>query len=203
MKRIEGEARRKRKPVVYWDACLFIDWLKGKPRTIPAETEGLAEQVRQFEANELTVVTSTLTVVEVLESYIPDEQRPKLESLKQMPDKLFLAQVRHQEAILAHDIRDYYKRLGGQEALTVATADAIHLATAILYKCDVFYTFDEENRKDDRGVKCLGLIPLSGNVAGHNLRIERPPPPAQSNLQSVGLGSVMEEGGDESEEDGN
>jgi hypothetical protein len=71
---------------------------------------------------------------------------------------------------LAHDIRDYYiiraQEHGGK---TLSTADAIHLATAILYRADEFHTFDERG-----SAKNLGLIPLSGNVGGHSLKICKP-----------------------------
>ena len=48
-------------------------------------------------------------------------------------------------------------------------SDALRLATAILYRADKFHTFDESN-----GRNSLGLLPLSGNVAGHNLTICKP-----------------------------
>jgi hypothetical protein len=40
--------------------------------------------------------------------------------------------------------------------------DAIHLATAILYRADEFHTFDDQ------------LIGLSGNVGGHRLIVCKP-----------------------------
>jgi transposase-like protein len=45
----------------------------------------------------------------------------------------------------------------------------IHLATGILYRVDEFHTFDEMGSS-----KSLGLIPLSGNVGGHRLKICKP-----------------------------
>ena len=73
-------------------------------------------------------------------------------------------------AKLAKELREYYvaqKSQNNDRMLSVP--DAIHLATAILYRADEFHTFDEESRK-----KTVGLIPLSGNVAGHSLRICKP-----------------------------
>jgi hypothetical protein len=69
-----------------------------------------------------------------------------------------------------NDIRDHYTvraaEFGGK---TLSVPDAIHLATAVLYRVDEFHTFDMEGRS-----KSLGLIPLSGNVAGHRLIICKP-----------------------------
>jgi hypothetical protein len=67
---------------------------------------------------------------------------------------------------LAHDIRNHYTKLGGK---TVATPDAIHLSTAIIYRAAEFHTFDQEGSS-----RSLGLIPLSGNVAGNRLTICKP-----------------------------
>ena len=44
-------------------------------------------------------------------------------------------------ASLAHDLRDHY---GASGAKTLSVPDAIHLATAILYRVDEFHSFDEE-----------------------------------------------------------
>jgi hypothetical protein len=49
----------------------------------------------------------------------------------------------------------------------------VHLACAIVYGCAEFLTFDENDiRKPSRAKR--GLIPLSGNVAGHRLTISKP-----------------------------
>jgi hypothetical protein len=52
---------------------------------------------------------------------------------------------------------------------TVSVPDAIHLATALIYRADEFHTFDGKN-----GRNTLGLLPLSGDVGGHKLTICKP-----------------------------
>lgn len=71
---------------------------------------------------------------------------------------------------LASEIRDYYERqkqIDGKPGLSVP--DAIHLATAIQYEVNEFHTFDEKDSPRSRA-----LLPLNGNVAGHNLVICKP-----------------------------
>ena len=68
----------------------------------------------------------------------------------------------------AHEIRDYYKSKGR----VMETPDSIHLASAILYEAEVFYTFDGEGKKK-RPTRAK-LLSLSGDVAGHDLTIRRP-----------------------------
>jgi hypothetical protein len=68
------------------------------------------------------------------------------------------------------ELRDYYQRrrtiVGGPG---LSTPDSVHLATAILYRVDEFHTFDERDKPGS-----LGLIPLSGDAAGHSLVICKP-----------------------------
>jgi len=49
----------------------------------------------------------------------------------------------------------------------VTTPDSIHLATAIIWKVECFYTFDGK----DKAKKARALLPLNGNVAGRSLAI--------------------------------
>lgn len=71
---------------------------------------------------------------------------------------------------LAGTIRDYYQvRRDENDGRGISTPDAIHLATAIHSRATAFYTFDKDGDK-----QFLGLIPLSGNVAGHPLLICKP-----------------------------
>ena len=73
-------------------------------------------------------------------------------------------------AKLAHDLTDWYAiRPTEYNNKTLSTPDALHLATAILYRANEFHTFDEDN-----GRNSLGLLPLSGNVAGYGLTICKP-----------------------------
>ena len=60
---------------------------------------------------------------------------------------------------MAHDIRDYYQRIKDQnDGKLLQTPDAIHLATAIMYRATEFHTFDDGKS----GSKNLGLLGLSG-----------------------------------------
>jgi predicted nucleic acid-binding protein len=75
----------------------------------------------------------------------------------------------YQAGCLTSEIREYYT-IRKQDMDTI---DAQHLAISILYKVDAFYTFDRGKRGG------IGLLSISGNVAGHNLTICKPPLPPQ------------------------
>jgi predicted nucleic acid-binding protein len=75
----------------------------------------------------------------------------------------------YQAGCLTSEIREYYT-IRKQDMDTI---DAQHLAISILYKVDAFYTFDRGKRGG------IGLLSISGNVAGHNLTICKPLLPPQ------------------------
>jgi hypothetical protein len=75
-------------------------------------------------------------------------------------------------------IREYHQNRGKK----IETPDAIHLATAVLYKADEFQTMDG---LDKRG-KPKRILGLSGDIGGYPLFITQPYPrsgvPTQSHL---------------------
>lgn len=66
---------------------------------------------------------------------------------------------------LSHDIRDHYD----QQGVKLSSADTVHLASAIIYEADVFYTLDGSGKKK-RGT----LLPLDGDAAVQKIRIAKP-----------------------------
>jgi len=149
-------------PVYYWDTCLFLAWLKDEERKA-GEMDGVREVIDRSKRREVKIITSVLTSVEVLASKIPAGMDTLFNGLLKRINRVGM-DIR--VASLAHDLRNHYAVIGGK---TLSTPDAIHLATAIMYRADQFHTFDEEGSRQS-----LGLIPLSGNVGGHKLIICKP-----------------------------
>ena len=153
--------------LIYWDTCLFLAYFKNENR--PAgEMEGLHDLAKEVDAGKKILVTSVVTRMEILRSTLTKEQNGKYDLLfkrrnfQEMPiDKRVVA--------LAHDLRDYYQQQKAKDGLpTLGTPDSIHLATAIVWKAECFYTFDAK----DKGMKVRAILPqgadnvvdTSGNV---------------------------------------
>jgi predicted nucleic acid-binding protein len=118
----------------------------------------------EFDKGKCIIVTSSIFRVEVL--VLSPEQQKKLDDFC-LHRRFQEIEINHKVLDLANEIRRYYKsKEQTTGAKTVMTPDAIHLATAIQYEVDVFHTFD--------GGKKRGLLQLNGNVAGHNLIIQKP-----------------------------
>jgi predicted nucleic acid-binding protein len=153
-------------PIYYWDACLFLAWIKDEERQT-GDMDGVREVVERAKRREVKIITSVLTLTEVLESRLPAGMKGLIDGLMKRVNRVGME---IKIAKMAHDLRDYYMQrsaeFGGK---TLAVPDAIHLATAILNRVTEFHTFD----KGGIG-KSLGLLPLSGNVGGHRLVICKP-----------------------------
>lgn len=153
-------------PIYYWDTCLFLAWIKDEERK-SGEMDGVREIIERSKRREVKIVTSVLTTVEVLSGKIPVGMDTLFSGLMKRIHRLGMDT---KVAAVAHDLRDYYSNrkneFGGK---TLSTPDAIHLATAIIYRVHEFHTFD-----NDGDAKSLGLIPLSGNVGGNRLTICKP-----------------------------
>lgn len=148
------------KPLIYWDTSVLLAWIKNESRP-NREMDGVNDVADGIQKNHFILLTSVLTDTEVLQSTLSDEAKTKLRDLFKRRN-CQMVNADHRITRLSSEIRDYYQH---QQQKKISTPDAIHLATAIHYAVKEFHTFDEP------------LIPLSGNVAGHNLTICKPPIP--------------------------
>lgn len=154
-------------PIFYWDSCLFLAWLKDEERPT-GEMDGVREVIDRFKRREVKIITSVLTTTEVLECKMPVGVGKLFHGLMKRVTRISMDS---KIAEMAHDLRNHYsadpKKFDGK---VLATPDAIHLATAILYRANEFHTFDGGKKNG----KHLGLLELSGDVGGHRLTICKP-----------------------------
>lgn len=152
---------------IYWDSCVFIAWLKDEVRP-GHEMDGVYECVEEVEAGRVGIFTAVTTVTEVLESKMTVAIKTKYTEVMNGRKVQFIpTDLRVGEK--ASELRDFYlkqSKIDGKDPLT--QPDAIHLATAIHYRADEFWTFD------NGGYGGRSLLSLDGNVAGYPLNICKP-----------------------------
>ena len=113
------------------------------------------------DAQECFVLTSVNTRGELFDSSMTKEAQEKFKSLLRHPSFTF-ADVSLAISELAGQIREFYKAMRPQ-SINVKLPDATHLATAIAYKADEFFTFDGDD-----------LLRFNGSVANFPLKICKP-----------------------------
>lgn len=156
------------KRIFYWDANVFIAWLKGEtcwPRSVVI---GMEDVAREIHLNRAILFTSTLTSTEIFQGALTKTQKQKLTDLLQRTNVNQIAPDTR-VADKASAIREFYNTRGDK----IKTPDAIHLATAIIYQADELQTMDGLGTKSLKKTK---LLALNGNVAGHRLSIVNPYP---------------------------
>ncbi|MDN3625583.1 type II toxin-antitoxin system VapC family toxin [Methylobacterium isbiliense] len=136
----------------YWDSDCFLGWLQAEP-----DKEARCKEVlKEARAGNITIVTSALTIAEVLvyrgHARVPPEKRLMVE--KFFKNEFII--VRSVTRRVAEKARELVWDFG------IFPKDAVHVATAVDAKLQVMNTFDH------------GLIKKSGLVGEPKLLIEKP-----------------------------
>jgi predicted nucleic acid-binding protein len=148
----------------YWDSCVFISLL-----TLNNRTDEEVSNLRALEAlsdeGQITILTSAITKIEVLDCHLTAEQENMFQGMLERSN-IEVVSLTSRIASLAREIRTAYEG-------KVAVPDAIHLATAIFYNSTAFHTYDGCGRKS----KHTDLLKLETPILGkYPLTISKPEP---------------------------
>ena len=128
-----------RPPIYYWDACLFLAWVNDEQRP-SGQMDGVREVIARARRREVTIMTSVITAVEVLSAKLPIGVESLLAGLM---NRVTRVGVDTKVASVAHDLRDHYAANSDMfQGKTLSTPDAIHLASAILFRASDGATVD-------------------------------------------------------------
>lgn len=136
----------------YWDSCCFLRWLKKE-----TEYESCKGVIQRAEGGELQIITSALTIAEVI--YLrPEEKidRKKSDEICRFFENEYIIPI-NVDRFLAEFARNL---LWDFKALR--PRDALHVASAIKAKVPIFDTFDEY------------LLGLNGTIGNPPLIIGKP-----------------------------
>ena len=136
----------------YWDSVVFLGWLAGEED----KTDDIRSVIRQAEDGRLKLVTSALTLTEVIKlrskTTLPPEKQPIIDAFFKN-DYIVIRQLDRSTAELA-------RRMIWEHGFS--PKDSVHVATAVRAKVRYLDTFDTE------------LIKQSGKVGDPPLTIARP-----------------------------
>lgn len=147
----------------YWDSDAFLGWLLNEQDKAP-KCEGV---LKAAEAGQLQIVTSALTLTEVIRL----KGKPRLPRTEEDRIRAFFEHdwivVRDVDRFVAEDARELIW------SRNVQSKDAIHLATALSLRLSQFDTFDQTLHK------------LSGKLGNPPLTIGPPDLPFQPELDGL------------------
>jgi len=150
--------------LVYWDSCVFIDWLKRNgPYAVQERIDEIRPCVEAATGGKLVIVTSVLALSEVI--YVNGkvqrvDHAMNMEIVHMFKQAIFA--VRAVDAGIAETARNISRETG------LKPADAIHLATCDKYRVPTMYTYDDAD-----------LVPLSGRYGNPRITIVHPNWPAE------------------------
>lgn len=124
------------KPRVLLDSSILLAWIKGEP-----EAERIQELLDSIERGQVELVVSTVVLAEVFKR--PSDREswgPRMD--------MVLAKLRSPEVTLLLDVTAPIARRAAEYRTTgngtKKTPDAVHLATAVLNRCDWLVTLDRD-----------------------------------------------------------
>jgi predicted nucleic acid-binding protein len=154
-------------PSAYFDSCLFIELLQQSNRDRFDACEALHEQAK---SKKLLIVTSAATIIEVNKlpetASLPEEQSKKILAFFEH-SYIVIRNLDRQVAEYAHDCT---------RTCGLLPLDAIHVATAVVNKVPVLYSYDRAQGRRS------GLLRHNLKIGSPPLRIEEPPDPSAGTL---------------------
>ena len=162
-------------PRFYWDSCVILAYLKNEVDKHGESIPHIRKILSDNRAKKNQIIGCQIVRTEVFEYKLSSKAEESFRGFYSY-GKNQIWDVDGRIAMLAREIREHYSRhpiilttaKGKENRRGIKTPDAIHLATAIHNKCDVFHTLD------DGGQDGFSLLLLDGNVAGHDLKISKP-----------------------------
>ncbi len=140
-----------KKEIICWDSSVLISHLGGDRGKNPESKGIISPVVSAIQNGSHKLLVSALLYTEILECKMPDRAIIKLDQFLQNKSRVTVMAVGIKVAKKARSIRD--------KMPSIRTPDAIHLATAIVGKANVFHTFDK------------GLLRLNGQSVVERLAI--------------------------------
>lgn len=161
---------------VYWDSSAFLALLNLERGHGQGVLDALQSQAGSFDRSQITLATSTLAILEVGSADLSDAARDSFELMLRRGNMLLFSP---NETVMraAADLRRHVygkEKNGAGEGYILSPPDAIHVATAMLLKCDCLVTLDSANKPKTREM-AMTRVPRHYPVPGmHSVPIERP-----------------------------
>jgi predicted nucleic acid-binding protein len=158
--------------IIYWDACVYLAWLMEEKSHGKVHMDAIAQIANENFQRKNVIITSTITFIEVMASKIRAEKEALFRKSFRTGDHIAY-DVDPPIALRARELRENLAK--HESGKNLSTPDAIHIATALIYKADCLFSFDD-GQKEKRH---LGLLELNKDARVDGLEICKPNVPQQ------------------------
>lgn len=134
-------AKKKTIPVYYWDAGVFLAFIKEEK----GRYETVTNMLEECDNGNIHIWTSTLSITEVTRGktepgkIVPMKTQNKIDALWEPPSRIKLIEVTQ---MVVKEARNVIRAIHGNAKTGIRSADAIHLASAIQKEIKEVHTYD-------------------------------------------------------------
>ncbi|MCH7725344.1 MAG: type II toxin-antitoxin system VapC family toxin [Planctomycetes bacterium] len=152
---------------IYWDSCVFIDAIQHTP----GRYETLKKIVKRAESGQIILVASTMCIAETVKlDQSTNTATQQAKTIREFFENDFIS-VKSVDRFIAEKAAEIARQHG------LKPPDAIHVATALRWKCSVLHTYDGEQGDPKK------MLAFNGKIGTPPLSIELPStPPEQQTL---------------------
>jgi predicted nucleic acid-binding protein len=164
------------RPTYCWDASVFLGWL-GEEESAPLADMDLVRG--EIDSGEAFLLVPATVIAEVLEAKNTPEQMEKFRNFLKRSN-VVVADITQTIAEKTAQVRS--RALGLKPQVKLGTPDATYIATAIVFKADVFHTLEKSQLPQLSGIAVVDGLkisaprPLKGTTSF--LNPSEPPPSA-------------------------
>jgi predicted nucleic acid-binding protein len=135
-----------------------LAWLKGEAQ-YKAFLPAIENMLRECRDKKIEILTSAITITELLCFEVPDNTRRQLDDLFRRD----IHKVVDADIVIAKRAREYRRFCKDKGIAGLKTPDAVHIATAVINEVDELHTFDQR------------ILNHNGGIAEDGIAICRPP----------------------------
>lgn len=133
-------------PVYYWDASVFLAYIKGEE----GRCDTVLDLLEECDNGNVHIYTSTLSIAEVTRDntepgrIVSMRTQDKIDALWEPPSKIKLIEVTQ---MVVKEARNVIRAIHGNARTGIKSVDAIHLASAIQREIREVHTYDNKLQK--------------------------------------------------------
>lgn len=152
------------KPIVYWDSCAFIAFLKGEACHGDDVSAALKSQAGAFDRGEIVLATSTIGIAEVISANLGSAVQDELEGIVRRKNFHTIPvndTIARDAARLRTHCHKAARASSTGDPYLLAMPDAVHVVSAMRIGAAVLVTLDKNDKSVTASRRELGMTSVA------------------------------------------